>query len=146
MEHFQDGFLKCVFKVQAKNRENDTGKAYSSSTKCAEFSKYIAHVVREELENDLKNCNPLPKPSKTTRTRWIDHTNRAMKLFLNKLSPYIYTTLAAACSDRFARSKSSRNLRICKAIYLDVFAHTKRIEVLLEQEMHNPIKVISRIT
>lgn len=58
----------------------------------------------------------------------------------------MYTTLAAARSDRFTRSKSSRNLWICKAIYLDVLAHTKRIEVLLEQEMHNPIKVISRIT
>ena len=43
--------------LQEKNREKDTAKAYFSSTKWAEFPNYIAHVIREESENEL--CNPL---------------------------------------------------------------------------------------
>ena len=35
----------------------DIGKAYFTDKKCAEFTKYIAHVIRTELDNDLKNCN-----------------------------------------------------------------------------------------
>ena len=36
----------------------DIGKAYlTTDKKCAECTKYIAHVVRTELDNDLKNCN-----------------------------------------------------------------------------------------
>ena len=35
----------------------DIGKAYLTDKKCAEFTKYIAHVIRTELDNDLKNCN-----------------------------------------------------------------------------------------
>ena len=35
----------------------DTEKAYLTDKKCAEFTKYIAHVIRTELDNDLKNCN-----------------------------------------------------------------------------------------
>ena len=37
----------------------DIGKAYLTDKKCAEFTKYIAQVIRTELEldNDLKNCN-----------------------------------------------------------------------------------------
>ena len=32
-------------------------KAYLSDKKCVEFSKHKAHVIREELENGLKNFN-----------------------------------------------------------------------------------------
>lgn len=46
-------------KLQEKNKEKDTAKAYGRSTKWAEFPKYIAHVIREESENDLKNQLPL---------------------------------------------------------------------------------------
>lgn len=46
-------------KLQEKNKEKDTAKAYFRSTKWAEFRKYIAHVIREESENDLKNQLPL---------------------------------------------------------------------------------------
>ena len=36
----------------------DIGKAYlTTDKKCAKCTKYIAHVVRTELDNDLKNCN-----------------------------------------------------------------------------------------
>ena len=35
----------------------DIGKAYLTHKKCAEFTKYIAQVIRTELDNDLKNCN-----------------------------------------------------------------------------------------
>ena len=32
-------------------------KAYLTDKKCGEFTKYKAHVIREELENDFKNFN-----------------------------------------------------------------------------------------
>ena len=35
----------------------DIGQAYLTDKKCTEFTKYIAHVIRTKLENDLKNCN-----------------------------------------------------------------------------------------
>ena len=35
----------------------EIGKACLTDEKCAEFTKYIAHVIRIELDNDLKNCN-----------------------------------------------------------------------------------------
>ena len=35
----------------------DIGKAYLTDKKCAEFTKYIVHIIRTELDNDVKNCN-----------------------------------------------------------------------------------------
>ena len=43
--------------LQEKNRVRDIGKAYLTDRKCAEFTKQIAHVIRTELENGMKNCN-----------------------------------------------------------------------------------------
>ena len=40
-----------------KSGARDVGKAYLTDKKCAEFTKYIAHTVRTELDNELKNCN-----------------------------------------------------------------------------------------
>ena len=42
-----------LLKLQEKNEMRDIGKAQ----KCAKFTEYIAHVIRTELDNDLKNCN-----------------------------------------------------------------------------------------
>ena len=44
-----------LLELHEKNGVRAIGKAYL--TKCAEFTKYIAHVTRAELDNDLKNCN-----------------------------------------------------------------------------------------
>ena len=46
-----------LLELQEKNRVKDIGKAYLTDKKCAEFTKYIAHVIRTKLDNDLKNCN-----------------------------------------------------------------------------------------
>ena len=35
----------------------DIEKVYLTNKKCSEFTKYVAHVIRTELDNDLKNCN-----------------------------------------------------------------------------------------
>ena len=46
-----------LLELQEKNRVRGIGKAYLADKKCAEFTKYIANVIRTELDNDLKNCN-----------------------------------------------------------------------------------------
>ena len=46
-----------LLELQEKNGVRDIGKAYLTDKKCAEFTKYIAHVIRTESDNDLKNCN-----------------------------------------------------------------------------------------
>ena len=46
-----------LLELQEKNRVKDIGKAYLTDKKCAEFTKYRAHVIRTKLDNDLKNCN-----------------------------------------------------------------------------------------
>ena len=46
-----------LLELQEKNGVRDIRKAYLTDKKCAEFTKYIAHVTRIELDNDLKNCN-----------------------------------------------------------------------------------------
>ena len=46
-----------LLELQEKNGVRDIGKAYLTYKKCAEFTKYIAHVIRIELDNDLENCN-----------------------------------------------------------------------------------------
>ena len=38
-----------VLELQEKNQVRDIGKAYPTDKKCAKFTKYIAHVTREEL-------------------------------------------------------------------------------------------------
>ena len=52
-------FSDCpeVLELQEKNGVRDIGKAYLTDKKCAEFTKYVAHVIRTELDTDLKNCN-----------------------------------------------------------------------------------------
>ena len=45
-----------LLELQEKKGVWDTGKADLNDKKCAEFTKYIVHVTRTELD-DLINCN-----------------------------------------------------------------------------------------
>ena len=46
-----------LLELQQKHGVRDIGKTYLTDKKYAEFSRYIAHVIRTKLENDLKSCN-----------------------------------------------------------------------------------------
>ena len=89
----------------------------------------------------------VPKPSKATGIRWIDHKYRAMELFLKQFGPYM--SLGTVRTNRFAslvKKWKNTNLIINIAIYLDVSAPIKRLSVSLQEERHNPVKAIRRIS
>ena len=44
-----------LLKQLEKNGVRDIGKGYLTDKKRVTFTKYIAHVIRTELDNDLKN-------------------------------------------------------------------------------------------
>ena len=105
----------------------------------------------------------VPKPSKATGTRWIDHKYRAMELFFKHFGPYMLHLEQPAQTD----SQALKRTEICGlvnkwknanliidvatdvaniAIYLDVLAPIKRLSVSLKEERYNPVIAIRRIT
>ena len=64
----------------------------------------------------------VPKPSKATGIRWTDHKYRAMELFF-QIIWFVYVTLGTARTDRFASSKTNRDLRSCKEMEECQFNH-----------------------
>ena len=98
----------------------------------------------------------VPKPSKATGTCWIDHKYRATELFFKHFSPYMSHLEQLTQTDSQALKRTeicglvkkwkNANLIINIAIYLAVLAPIKRRSVSLQEERHNPVKAIRRIT
>ena len=97
----------------------------------------------------------ITKPAKTHGTRWINHKFHAMTKVLSSYGAYIehLESLPQTDSQALKRSELEGHSKKWKdvmypmymAIYLDILSPIRRISLAMQQELHNPVKVIKRI-
>ena len=97
----------------------------------------------------------ITKPAKAHGTRWIGHKFRAMTKVLSNYGAYIehLESLSQADSQALKRSELEGHSKKWKdamypmymVIYLDILSPIRRISLAMQQELHNPVKVIKRI-
>ena len=97
----------------------------------------------------------ITKPAKAHGTRWIDHKFCAMTKVLSNYGAYIarLESLSQTDSQALKRSELEGHSKKWKdamypmymAIYLDILSPIRRISLAMQQELHNPVKVIKRI-
>ena len=97
----------------------------------------------------------ITKPAKAHGTRWIDHKFYAMTKVLPNYGAYIahLESLSQTDSQALNRSELEGHSKKWKdamypmymAIYLDILSPIRRISLAMQQELHNPVKVIKRI-
>ena len=97
----------------------------------------------------------VPKPSKAHGTRWIDHKYRAMEKVIDNYGIYIahLESLSVTDSQALKRAELQGNVKkwsnalypVYMSIYLDILAPIRRISVAMQQDVHDPVKVIRRI-
>ena len=97
----------------------------------------------------------IPKPAKAHDTRWIEHKYAAMKKLLAHYGAYMahLESLSQTDSQALKRAEiygsvqkwSHASYPIYMAVYLDILSPIRRISLAMQQEIHDPIKVIKRI-
>ena len=98
----------------------------------------------------------VPKPSRATGTRWIDHKYQAMKKVLENWGVYMthIESLSQTDSQPKKRAELQGFLRKWKhakyvihiAIYLDVLAPIRQLSLGFQQNLHDPVRAVKRIT
>ena len=94
----------------------------------------------------------ITKPAKAHGTRWIDHKSCAMTKVLSNYGAYIthLESLSQTDSQALKQSELEGHSKKWKdtmypmymAIYLDILSPICRISLAMQQELHNPVKVI----
>ena len=97
----------------------------------------------------------ITKPAKAHGTRWIDHKFRAMTKVLSNYGVNIahLESLSQTDAQALKRSELEGHSKKWKhvmypmymAIYLDTLSPIRRISLVMQQELHNLVKVIKRI-
>ena len=110
---------------------------------------------RELKELSEAHKKTITKPAKAHGTRWIDHKFRAMTKVLSNYGAYIahLESLSQTDSQALMRSELEGHSKKWKdamypmymVIYLDILSSIRRISLAMQQELHNPVKVIKRI-
>ena len=99
--------------------------------------------------------NSIPKPSKAHGTRWIEHKYSAMKKLLENYGGYMVhleslshtDSQALKHSEILGRIKTWRHAMypMYMAVFLDILSPIRRIQLAMQQEIHDRVKVIKRI-
>ena len=140
----KDAFKNTAF-TKIDEMLNELYKLYQYSSKRLRELKRFAETWEETV----------PKPTKATGTRWIDHKIRAMLIVLENYGVYMQHVESLSQTDSqpkkraelvgFVRKWKHATYPIHMALYLDVLSPIRRLSLAFQQELHDPVKAIRRI-